>query len=231
LTDPISERLTLRLSSASIVAGLVVSQVATLFHPSGPDLNDNPAIFEEYAESGAWVAVHLVQFAGGLLILGGLILLLRLWQTEGGTGSTLAALGVAAAAATAAVLAVLQAVDGVALKRAVDDWVSASPADKASAFQVAEGVRWVEYGVSALFSALLGLTTAVGGVIMLRTDLFPRWLGWLGAIAGVGLGALGVLIAYEGFSDAQQTIGFAVSTVFSVWLLVTAFLGWRRSPH
>jgi hypothetical protein len=57
----VPDRLTARLSSAAIVVGLVVTQVATAFHATGPDLNDDRAIFEEYAESGEWVAVHLAQ--------------------------------------------------------------------------------------------------------------------------------------------------------------------------
>jgi uncharacterized protein DUF4386 len=222
-----SSRLTLRLACASIVAGLIVFQLATSFHPSGSDLNDNRAIFEKYADDGGWVAVHLAQFAGGVLILGGLAVLYRFWQVSGGKGSTLAALGMASVAATVAVLAVLQAVDGVALKRAVDDWVDAAPQDKASALQVAEGVRWVEYGVSSLSSLLFGVTTVVGGAIMLMRDRFPAGLGWLGVLSGLAFGVLGVVIAYDGFSDAQVTIGFTASTLLSVWLVVTAFLVWR----
>ncbi len=39
---------------------------------------------------------------------------------------------------------VLQAVDGVALKQAVDAWVSAPDAEEAARFASAETVRWLE---------------------------------------------------------------------------------------
>ena len=104
----------------------------------------------------------------------------------------------ASAAATVAALAVLQAVDGVALKRAVDEWIGAAPQDKASAFQVAEGVRWVEYWVSSLSSLLFGVTTVIGGAIMVMRERFPSGLGWLGVLCGLAFGAQGVVIAYDG---------------------------------
>jgi hypothetical protein len=69
-----------KVAAATIVAGLVVYQVATLLHESGPDLNDNEAIFRKYADSSGWVTVHLLQLAGILLVLGALMVLFRAWQ-------------------------------------------------------------------------------------------------------------------------------------------------------
>ncbi len=200
-----------RVSAGAIVAGLVVYQVATLFHASGPDLNDNAAIFREYADSDGWIAVHLLQLAGILLVLGGLVGLVVAWQGPAPRPSTLTALVFAAAAASAALVAALQGVDGVALKRAVDDWVSAPPAERADAFGVAEGIRWAEYALSAVSSMLLGATAALAAVLSLRGPL-PAWLGWAGLAAAAGLVAQGVLIAYEGFSDAQEGVGFVATT-------------------
>jgi hypothetical protein len=217
-----------RVAAAAIVAGLVVFQVATLFHASGTDLNDNAAIFREYAQSSGWVTVHLVQLAGILLVLGGLVVLIREWDFATTRPSSLAVLGIAAAAASAALAAALQGVDGVALQRAVDDWASAPPADRADAFQVAEGIRWVEYALSSVSSGLLGITVALAAAIQTRRGTLPAWMAWVGLLAGAGLVAQGVLIAYEGFSDAQQGVGFAATTVLSIWLLVTAWAAWTR---
>ena len=62
----------MRWAALALLAGLVVFEVASALHVTGPDLNDNAAIFRTYAASDGWVAVHLVRLAGGLLILGGL---------------------------------------------------------------------------------------------------------------------------------------------------------------
>jgi hypothetical protein len=55
---------------------------------------------------------------------------------------------------TANAIAVLQAVDGIALKMAVDSWVAAPPEEKAIIFRVAEGIRLIEYGTNSIFHIL-----------------------------------------------------------------------------
>ena len=87
----------------------------------------------------AWVAGHLVQFAGILLGLAELFVLARARRPE---APHLAALAGAGAVATAATWALAQAMDGVALKQAVDAWVDAPPADEATRFGNAETVLW-----------------------------------------------------------------------------------------
>ena len=71
-------------------------------------------------------------------------------------------LGLAAAVmavVSAAVFAVQMAIDGVALKAAIDAWEAASStADATAAYRVAESVRSVEKGLSALFNLVNGLT-------------------------------------------------------------------------
>lgn len=100
-----------------MLGGLVLNGAVTmLFHPSGDeDIHDR--IFAEYAQSGSWEWVHLGQFAGVLLVLAGLLLLCRALRPR---APHLALLAGGLVVATAAGWAVLQAVDGVALKQAVD---------------------------------------------------------------------------------------------------------------
>jgi hypothetical protein len=45
--------------------------VAGFFHPQREHPMDNPAVFMEYAHSDIWTAVHLAQYFGFLLVLGG----------------------------------------------------------------------------------------------------------------------------------------------------------------
>ena len=66
-----SRRAEVRLAGWLLVAGLLINIVATLFHPGGAEDN-HPAIFTKYANSDPWVAVHLGQFVGVLMALGGL---------------------------------------------------------------------------------------------------------------------------------------------------------------
>lgn len=78
----VSERNLLRLAGALLFGGFLLTLVVTHAHPSGDDDNHR-VIFAKYADSGSWVAVHLGQFAGVLLALGGLLVLYRLFEQRG----------------------------------------------------------------------------------------------------------------------------------------------------
>src|SRR3712207_9219900 len=90
---------------------------------------DNPFIFGVYAEDPLWIASHIGQFAGILLIFaGGFVALFRLLvKSESATASALSWLGLVTAIITAATFTILQAVDGIALKIATDTWYAIPP--------------------------------------------------------------------------------------------------------
>lgn len=159
-----------RLSAALLVAGFVLHVMAGLFHADG-SANNHTVVFAEYAASASWAAVHLAQFAGmAVFIAGLLVLFFALDATAKGTGRVVARLGAFSAAVALGLYGVLQAVDGVALKQAVDAWVGAPEAEKAARFASAETIRWVEWGARSYQTFMLGLTLIL--------------LGWVVALAG-----------------------------------------------
>jgi hypothetical protein len=204
-----------------LVAGLVLSVVAELFHPSRQPANDHPAVFTEYAASTGWLWVHYAQFTAAAIIVAGFLVLTRALGAAFGD-SALQRLTAGAAAATAALIAVNMAVDGVALKNAVDAWAAAPEQERAARFAAAEVVRWLEWGANSFFQILLGSTLVLSGVAISRTALARRWLGWVAVAAGVCLIAGGVLVGYSGFTGSPTNlIAYALFLVAAVGLLIT----------
>ena len=226
-----SGRRALRFAGVLMVVGLLLNAVSTLIHPAG-DEDDHEAIFTEYANSDAWVAVHLGQFVGVLLALGGVLVLCRAMRAAGGS-PLLAHFAAAAAVATAATWAVLQGLDGVGLKQAVDAWASASGADKAVRFANAETVRWLEWGSKPL-RLLLGLTFALLGAVILAGRLVAGWLGWAAVVAGLISAAIGVDVGFSGLaSGLQDFLGIAflvIVLVFALGVLATGIREGGRHP-
>jgi uncharacterized protein YidB (DUF937 family) len=221
----------LRLAGALMVGGLLVNVGFTLVHPAGEE-DDHEAIFTEYAESDAWVAIHLGQFVGVLLALGGLLALYQGMRTGGHTPA-LAVFAAVAAVATSAIWAVLQGLDGVGLKQAVEAWVGASGQEESVRFANAETVRWLEWGFQSFFRVLLGITFVLFGAAILATRLVAGWLGWAAILAGVFSAAIGVDVGYSGLASGLQD---ALGVAFLVIALVFAFgilaAGMRaRSQH
>ena len=112
------DAITARIGAAMLPLGVVILVVAETLHPSREDPMDNPAVFAEYADSDSWTLVHLLEYFGFLLLLGGLAALYYSLKDRPGVGAGLAPFGLAAAVTTAASFTVLQAVDGIALKQA-----------------------------------------------------------------------------------------------------------------
>src|SRR3954466_3446402 len=121
----------LQLSGVLLTAGFLVYLGVSVVHPAGVDPNDHPAVFATYARSMGWTAVHLGQFAGFAGMVAGLCVLILALTPRGGAGAPLGAIGLLFATAALGLTAGRYAVDGVALKRAVDAWAAAPRSEKA----------------------------------------------------------------------------------------------------
>jgi hypothetical protein len=219
----VAEHSSLQLAGALLVGGFLLNLVVTLFHPSG-DEDNHRVIFEKYADSDAWVAIHLGQFIAVLIALAGLVVLYR-FLTFGVAGSLLSRFAVGATIATAAAFAILQGMDGVALKQAVDAWTDASGAQKAIRFDDAETLRWLEWGFQSYFRLLLGLSLVLFGAAILATRRAASWLGWVAVLAGAVSVAIGIDVGYSGlessFQDAAGIAFLLALAVFAVGLIVS----------
>ena len=232
---PNLERHMLRMGSIAFLAGMAIFLVSTILHPGREDPTNHPLVFAEYAEDELWIASHIGQFAGGMLAFaGGFVSLFWLLHTrsESGIASALAWMGLAATIAAGSALAVLQAVDGIALKMAVDSWYAVPAADgeeKAIAFRVVEGIRWIEIAANSFFRVLQGSVGVLFGVTILASGIFHRWIGALGVFAGVATIILGVRVAYVGFATVGSIEDTVSTWTYLAWVVILGIFMWRKT--
>ena len=219
------EAITTRIGAVALPLGIIMLLVAEFFHPQREHPMDNPAVFMEYAQSNIWTAVHLAQYFGFLLLLGGLVALYYSVSTKPGASVGLAPFGLAAAVTAAASFTVLQAVDGIALKRAVDAWASAPADQETAAFAAAEAIRWTEIAMNSLSFFLAGLTLFMYGLAIALGSVYPRWVGLLATVSGAAFMVNGVEVAYEGFGPS--IIRLVAFLLLAVWTFIMAVLMWR----
>ena len=234
---PNLERPMLRMGSVAFFAGLVIIIVSTLFHASSEDLMDNPVVFTEYAESDTWIAAHIGQFAGVMLVFaGGFVALFRLLvKSESGMASALAWFGLVAAILTVSTFTILQAVDGIALKIAVDTWYAIPPStadagegEKAIAFRVAEGIRWTEIGTNSYNRVIQGVVALIFGVAMTKSALLAKWIGAVGIFVGAVTVIAGVGVAYVGFAPLP-VVGDVSTFISFAWIAILGVFMWRKT--
>jgi hypothetical protein len=224
--ETISSPQALRLSGRLLLTGQVLYIVVTQFHAGG-DANDHHAIFARYARNEIWTAVHFGQFASMAIMLAGLLTLSFALDFQSGTAGLSGRCGAAAAAATLALYGILQAVDGVALKQAVDAWASAPEAEKAARFASAEALRWLEWGMRSYQDFMLGLTLLLLASAAARTVGVPRPIAYLMGLSGLIYLVQGWVAGTEGFSPTQSVaivLAWVLSLVWMIWLVAVA---WR----
>src|SRR6266566_7089664 len=217
---------TLRVPATLVFGGVLISLVVGFLHPDQAPANDHAAAFAEYARSNAWIVVHLGQFIGMMVIIAGLVALFLVLDARPGRSVWAGPFGAVAAVLALGLYGVLQAVDGVALKHAVDAWATAPQAEKVARFASAETIRWLEWSVRSYHSYLLGASFLLYGAVVARTAGVPRPIGYLMGLSGLAYIAQGWVIGSEGFSAANAAptlAGIVLVLTWSVWLLVAAW--------
>jgi hypothetical protein len=228
MNDKTFDRAPLRLSAALLLVGQLLYIVVTLFHTGG-EANHHHAVFGGYAHSAIWTAVHLGQFAGMAILLAGLLALFFVLDGNTGMARWAGRYGAASAVAALALYGVLQAVDGVALKQAVNAWASAPEAEKTARFASAEAIRWLEWGVRSYQNFALGLALILFALAVVRTTWISRPIAYLMGLAGVAYLVQGWVVGSEGFSRTETVAiltGFVLDLAWMIWLVLVA---WR--PH
>ena len=230
--SPQLQRPLLRIGSIAFLAGVIIAVVSTAIHPSTENPFDHPLVFAEYARHDSWIAVHIGQLAGVIMVFaGGFVALYRLLvQSESSTASILSWIGLALAIMTASAIAALQAVDGIALKMAVDSWVAAPSEEKAVTFGIAEGIRFIEYGTNSIFRILQGLVAIMFGVAIVKSKLLSRWIGGAGVIIGAATIYAGIEVAYFafGYDNIGGLRGISM-IVYFIWVGILGGFMWRKS--
>jgi hypothetical protein len=222
------DRSSLRLSATLVVIGEVLFALATLFHADG-EANNHPAVFAEYASSASYTAVHFVQFVLMAVLLGGLLVLFFALNVRSGALGWVGRFAAVSVVVALALYGVLQAVDGVALKHAVDAWANAPEAEKATRFASAETMRWLEWGANQYQIFMFALALILLATVIVGTARVPRAIGYLMGLAAIPNLVQSLVIGTEGFAvswlaGSLSVVGLPLMLAWSIWLLIVA---WR----
>src|SRR5215204_4869643 len=223
-----ADRSLLRLSATLVVIGEVLFAIVTLFHADG-EANNHPAVFAEYASSASWIAVHLGQFVFMAVLLLGLFVLFFALNVRSGALGWVGRFAAGSVVVALALYGVLQAVDGVALKHAVDAWANAPEAEKATRFASTETMRWLEWGTSSYQTFMFALALILLATVIVGTARVPRPTGYLMGLAAIPYLVQSLVLGTEGFSviwlaGGLSVVGLPLMLAWSIWLLIVA---WR----
>ncbi len=208
----------------ALLAGTLLLAAAGLWHPVLE--GDGAAQLGRIAATPAWRTIHLALLLGIALVVAGL---------SGVAGRHAAGPGEqpARASLVLAVLGYVALALNVAFMTGAGTALAAAYARSDTGLTATQAVFVFDmlhpFGlvVQRFGAVVVGLSTYALGWAVVTGGVFPRWLGWVGVVAG-GLGVLGALAWNE---NARQVLaGVALATVWQAALAVL-MLRETRSPR
>ncbi len=154
------------------------------------------------------------------IMLGGL--LASAHAITAGVAGALVRFGFIAALAGLTAGLVLIALDGLAAKQLAELWVTAPPDEKATAVRLVQAEETLNFALRSLFNVLFaGVTFTFYGLAVALSQQYPRILGGVVVVAGLGGVGTGLIQAYVGESSALTSfMGLITPTIITLWLLV-----------
>jgi hypothetical protein len=198
-------------SVSGFVLGIVLmasSGVQVLIPDSGDevkwmtDANDAGELFV----AGAWIVV-----AAGLI---GIVALVGLYDVLKSAGSYMI-FAPALAIAGLTLVTISHFVPITIAQEVTPAFVAGGPAVKAAAHLDAQNLTSVSHLANYFGDVLLwGVVTPLYAFAMLRTRLLPRWIAWVGIVAAVFAGWLGIVSPLSSVIDGLTFPGFIAFFVF-----------------
>jgi hypothetical protein len=192
---------------------IVLALVSTFIAGEPPGLNDSAREVADYFDDND-AAIRWGQFIGSLAVIPLLWWLGSLWSTlrraEGGAPRLTVTAGLGAVVAATSVLASSAVLSTAALRQD-----SLGP----------DGLRFF-YTFSALLLAVaaFGAATLVlaSSVVVLRSQVFPAWVAWLGLVSGAVWVASGLVLVST--RDAVFFLGLIAFILWAVWVIAVSVL-------
>jgi hypothetical protein len=209
------------------VAGSVLAALANGLHPHPGDFHLE-TLLREIAQNPTWGGIHLTLIFALVLIFGALLAITL--TMEGSRGSTVARFACLATLLGGALILVSTAVDGFAMSQIARSWLDAAPGEKATVLSIAGAVENAQYAIYSLSVVIfLGAGIFLYGLATTLSGDYPRVLGWLAMVSGMGAFAVGVVQTLGGPTLRETEIFFVIFSMLStVWVFVMGLLMWRK---
>ncbi len=230
----VNNRLAYRIGGGALLLALVGGIITTivLYGAVQDPFADIPAARYMHGilvARNVWLAVHL-SFAflillklAGLMSLGDVL--------DRGPARPLVRMANAFAAVGVALFLVTMVNDGYVHEYMATGWEHAGGGQAMWLPIFSSGIKTTLGMELASMVALLGLAPLAYGTAMLTGSRFPRWLGWLGVVSGIGAMGTAIVLWMTGNTDLGYAVLYPLfSTLLPlIWYVGVGVMLWRRN--
>lgn len=209
-----------RYAPATGLLFVVIVIVSTIVQGAPPALSDNASEFAEYFDDND-TRIRFAQYINVLATIPFLWWLGGLWSTlrraEGGAPRLTVAAGLGSVVAATSV-----GLGSAVMSTAAFQQASLGASD-GNGLKLFATLSVTMYAAGAMGVATLVLASSV---VILRSGVFPVWIGWLGIVNGVVWIAAG--LALISTRDAVTFIGFPAFLLWLVWIIAISVVMLRN---
>jgi hypothetical protein len=216
-----------KLGSAAFIIGAILLIVFNILLPRSSDPSNTQEMLNKWGDQKGLTQLCALLLAVGIWgVMMGTAGIYRSITANGAAWARLGFYGITVGTAIWSVTFGLVA----ATAGAAADWLAAPAADKAAAYGVAHSVGSVSTSTFTMSILVFWLAIVFLGIGMARSYVYPRWLGWLGALLGATtVAAVGIPQFFTGETSTLQTLFAVLAVLTTLWVLIIGIWSARKA--
>jgi hypothetical protein len=215
-----------KLGSAGFLIGTLLMVVGSLLLPPSLGVSHWQAMITEVGEQ-----VVLLQACALLITFGYWAVLIGtagVYRSITAGGAAWARLGFYLHLMGTAMWTTGLSVGDVSYPAAAANWLSASETGKEAAYIALAAIPGITRGLFPMEVIVIWLAFAFLGIGMVRSAIYPRWLGWIGLLLGMAGVPLGIAQTFAG-RESTLNLFMALNIATILWTFVTGIWVARKA--
>jgi hypothetical protein len=215
-----------RLGSAGFIIGPILMMIGSLLLPPSLGVSNWQEMISDVGEQAVRLqaCALLITFGYWAVMIG----TVGVYRSITAGGAAWARLGFYFYLIGTAMWTVGMSVGDVGYPAAAANWLAAPDAGKEAAYIALAAIPGFTRGLFPMEVIVIWLAFAFLGIGMVHSDVYPRWLGWVGLILGIAGMTLGI---FQTFTGRETTLNlFMVLNISTMlWSLVVGIWVARRA--
>ena len=221
-----------QIGGLSAMLGVLLGIIFALMGPMNLDPQDMDSVLQTFAADKSRLQFHgLGVTVGALLTLGGLVVLHR--SLLDGSAAVWARLGLVAAIVKSILHVIGPMMGGSVMPAVAESYVRAPVESADAALLVGNGFFIFYEALLAPTLLTLSVTVLLFAIAILKSNVYPVWLGWAAIITGLYTAIGGVAFLFAGPMGAPDIMNAVLpGFMFSmVWIFVMGVYLWKLEKN
>jgi len=221
-----------RIASVGLILGAILLVIFNVLEPRVSDPSDTAAVLQKLGEKETLYQVCMLLIAIGLwVVMTGVAGIYRAISARGAAWARLGFYGILVGTTILTISCAL----GMAEAGAAANLLAVPAAAKATAaysiaYSIAASLHAGALSVQTMGYIGYWLALAILGIGMVLSAVYPRWMGWVGIVLGIGtMAAVGIVMAFAGPGSTTQVVSMVLSLLSCLYALVVGIWVARKA--